>query len=167
MQWRKRWRGVFAQFLLSGLCLLAMAAPAWACQDRSSVWEWERCWFSVPRLFLFAAAASGWWFLCFHRLFPVFLAPTRNDAPLPRLAFRRCLALWAALMVFTLVVLYAVLSDEMRGGGRTSGSWLSRNWSWLLALVIGSGIALAIWAPGRKPKPAPGAQPAPSGEEGA
>ena len=108
----------------------------------------------MPELnrFFYTAAGAAWWFLCFHRLFPALLAPTRPDAPWPSVAFRRCLALFWLLSWITFVALFAWLSDELSGGLR-SASWFSRNWKWLLLLLVGAVGALAIWAP-RRPKTA-------------
>ena len=138
---------------LVALFLLVSAGPAGACSDRASVWDWDRCWLSLPRWLLLAAAGAGWWFLCFHRLFPALLSPTRPDAPWPSVAFRRCLALFWLLSWLTFVALFAWLSDELSGGLR-SAPWFSRNWRWLLALLIGAAGALVIWAPRRQPKAA-------------
>jgi hypothetical protein len=126
------------------------AAPACACDSRGSIWDWEYCWLSVPRWLVLAGAGAAWWFLCFHRLFPALLAPTRPDAPWPSVAFRRCLALFWLLSFLTFVALFAWLSDELSGGLR-SASWFSRNWKWLLVLGIGVVGALVIWAPKRRP----------------
>src|SRR4051794_40444684 len=60
---------------LAALCLLVSAGPVCACSDRASVWDWDRCWLSLPRWLLLAAVGAGWWFLCFHRLFPALLSP--------------------------------------------------------------------------------------------
>ena len=124
------------------------AAPLWACSAHSSVWDWDRCWVSLPRWLLLAAAASGWWFLCFHRLFPFWLAPARSDAPLPSVAFRRCLALFWLLAWLTFLALFALLSDELSGG--SARGWFARNWRWLLALAVALAGALVIWAPRRR-----------------
>jgi hypothetical protein len=130
------------------------AAPLAACSTHSSVWDWDRCWISVPRWLLLGLAGAGWWFLCFHRLFPLWLAPTRRGAPMPSVAFRRCLALFWLLSGLTFVVLFAWLSDELSGGTSRSFpaslGWLNRNWKWLLALVVVAGGAVVIWAPRRR-----------------
>ena len=154
--------------LLAVLAWALTAGPLWACTDRASVWDWDRCWVSLTRWLVLLGLGSGWWFLCFHRLFPLWLAPTRNDAPLPRVAFRRCLALWCLLMTATVVVLYAWLSDELSGPSRlfpASLGFLNRSWKWLLVLLIGGGLALAIWAPGRRSRAAPGSPPPAAGPE--
>ncbi|MCC6421340.1 MAG: hypothetical protein IT429_24135 [Gemmataceae bacterium] len=96
-------------------------------------------------LLLLAAVGAGWWFLCFHRLFPLWLAPTRPNPPWPGIAFRRCLALFWLLLSLTFVTLFALLADELLG--RTRAPWLSRNWPMLAALLLGLGGALVIWAP--------------------
>jgi hypothetical protein len=146
--------------LCAALALLTgslTAAPLWACSDRASVWDWDRCWVSLTRWLLLLGAGGGAWFVCFHRLFPFWLSPSRRDAPLPSVAFRRCLALFWGVTCLTFVVLFALLGDELSGGGRSSAStgWLGRNWRWLLALAIALGGALVIWAPRRR---APGAR---------
>jgi hypothetical protein len=139
--------------LLAVLAWLLTASPLWACTDRASVWDWDRCWVSLTRWLVLLGLASGWWFLCFHRLFPYWLAPARRDAPLPSVAFRRCLALFWGLSCLTFLLLFAALGDELAGGGRSfpsSAGWFSRNWRWLLALLIGAVGALVIWAPRRR-----------------
>jgi hypothetical protein len=147
-----RWLGRLPPLLRCAILALAFwplaAGPLWACSTHSSVWDWDRCWVSLPRWLLFAAASSGWWFLCFHRLFPFWLAPARRDAPLPSVAFRRCLALCWLLCWLTFVALFALLSDELSGGA--ARGWLARNWKWLLALAVGLAGALVIWAPRRR-----------------
>jgi hypothetical protein len=134
---------------LAVLVLLLAAAPVCACSDRVSLWDWDYCWLSVPRWLLLAGAGAAWWFLCFHRLFPALLSPTRKDAPWPSVAFRRCLALFWLLVWLTFVTLFAWLSDELSGGLR-SAPWFSRNWKWLVALLVGLAGAVAIWAPKRQ-----------------
>ncbi len=135
-----------------GLLALAVwplaAGPLAACSTHGSVWDWDRCWLSVPRWLLWALAGGGYWFLCFHRLFPHWLAPTRRGAPLPSVAFRRCLALFWLLSGLTFVALFALLSDEL--AGTAARSWFLRNWRWLLALAVAFGGALVIWAPRRR-----------------
>jgi hypothetical protein len=146
MHWLKRWRGLIAVAMVP---LTAM--PVWACSDRSSVWDWDRCWVSLTRWLLLGVIAAGWWFVCFHRLFPLMLAPSRADAPWPGVAFRRCLALFWLLLCVTFIALFGWLSDEL--SSRTTRafpaalSWLNRNWPLLVALLVGLVGALVIWAP--------------------
>src|SRR5260370_4034097 len=93
---RMRWLGRLPLLLRCATLALAVwplaAAPLWACSTHSSVWDWDRCWISLPRWLLLAAAGSGWWVPCFHRLFPFSLAPPRSAAPLARPPLRRRLA---------------------------------------------------------------------------
>jgi hypothetical protein len=149
-----RWLGRRHPLLAYGLLALTVwplaAAPLGACSNHGSVWDWDRCWISVPRWLLLALAGGGWWFLCFHRLFPFWLAPTRRGAPMPSVAFRRCLALFWLLSGLTFVALFALLSDELSGGA--ARGWLARHWRWLLALAVALGGALVVWAPRRRAK---------------
>jgi hypothetical protein len=139
--------------MLACAVVLLSAGEAWACSDRGSVWDWDRCWLSVPRWLLLAAACAGWWFVCFHRLFPRLLDPSRQNAPWPGVAFRRCLALFWQLSVLTFVALFGWLSDELSEGTArifpAPLAWLNRHWKWLLAVLIGVAGALVIWAPRR------------------
>src|SRR6266542_327957 len=150
MLWPRSSRNALIRLPLAILALLLTAAPAWACSDRVSLWDWDYCWLSVPRWLLLGGAGAAWWFLCFHRLFPALLSPTRPNAPWPSTAFRRCLALFWLLSFLTFVALFAWLSDELSGGLR-SAPWFSRNWKWLLVLLIGVAGAVVIWAPKRQP----------------
>ncbi len=150
----KRWCGLLA------VALVPLAAtPVWACRDGSSVslWEWERCWVSLTRWLLLAALAGGWWFVCFHRLFPLLLAPTRRNAPWPGVAFRRCLALFWLLLCLTFIALFGWLSDELTRGPNRTAPLLSRIWPLLVAAGVGLLGALVIWAPWQRARGEPGA----------
>lgn len=151
-----RWRGP----LLALGWLLFTAAPALACSERGTVWEWDRCWVSVPRWLLMLSAGSAWWFVCFHRLFPRMLAPERPDAPLPSAAFRRCLGLYFLMMCATFALLFGLLSDELssppaRGAFLAGVPVLGQHWKWMLVLLVGALLSLAVSLPGKRARPTP------------
>ncbi len=137
--------------------LLALTDPAWGCSERSTVWHWDHCWLSVPRWLVLAAACAGWWYLCFHRLFPWLLAPDRPQPPWPRVAFRRAVALFWLLSWVTFVALFAWLSDELLLLSARSlpnlGPWLSQQALSLLVLAVGLGGAAVLWLAGRQRRP--------------
>lgn len=152
MAWR--WRGPLPTALA---LVLTLAGPAWGCSERSTVWHWDHCWLSVPRWLVLIAVSAGWWYLCFHRLFPWLLAADRPQPPWPRVAFRRALALFWLLFWVTFVALFAWLSDEMILLSARSlphvWPWLSQQALSLLTLAVGLGGAAALWWAGRQRRP--------------
>ena len=60
MRWLGRRHPLFRCATLALTLLPVAAGPLWACSNHSSVWDWDRCWVSLPRWLLLAAAGAGW-----------------------------------------------------------------------------------------------------------
>jgi hypothetical protein len=134
--------------------LLTTAAPAWACNDRTTNWwDWDRCW-SPARFSALGGVLVLLGFVCFVVVFPRLLAPAsaevdgagRTTAPWPKTALGRALALFWLLAVLAFLVFFGVLSDELRRVGRSAATWPEIYWPLLaVAGVAVGGAAFLLW----------------------
>lgn len=132
--------------------LLLWAPPTWACKEgTSSFLDWERCW-SGLRLGLWVLSLGVSWFLCFHVFFSAKLQPRNSAAPWPLTAFGQCLSWFVGLAGLSFLMLFTVLSDELRRGGWQwapsggIGTFLNTHWPWLAIVIFTlAGMAVVRW----------------------
>jgi len=139
-----------ATHLLAVALVISAATPAWACDYRTeNAFDWQRCW-SVSRLLIAGLLLVPCWVVWFEVIFRQRLHYRNLDAPSPRNVFAFCLA-WCWVTFWAMfLVLFALLSDELREPGTYPlfggwlGSALNSHYPWLLAVLAIVVSALGI-----------------------